>query len=89
MIFIRIGKPKPHLRRSRFAVDIFCFKQIPRYAFPRKVYFCPEPLLLVTFSDYVHFGQTPNTRETESHAEKLLNFILSSHLDPIGEQNDV
>ena len=35
------------------------------------------------------FSKTPNRRGTQSCAEKLSNLVLSSHLDPIGEQNDV
>ena len=35
------------------------------------------------------FLKTPNRRGTQFHAEKWSNFVLSSHLDPIGDRNDV
>ena len=35
------------------------------------------------------FLKTPNRRGTHSYAEKLPNFVLSSHIDPIGDQNYV
>ena len=35
------------------------------------------------------FWKTPNRRRMQFHAEKLSNFVLSSHKDPIGDQNDV
>ena len=33
--------------------------------------------------------KTPNRRRTQFRVEKILNCVLSSHLDPIGDQNDV
>ena len=53
----------------------------------RKVYFCPKPLFEVVFDGC--FYKTPNRRGTQFHVEKLPNFVLSSNLDPIGDQNDV
>ena len=35
------------------------------------------------------FLETSNRRGTQFHAEKLSKFVLGSHLDPIGGQNDV
>ena len=35
------------------------------------------------------FSTTPNRRGTQFHANKQLNFVLSSHPDLIGYQNDV
>ena len=35
------------------------------------------------------FLKTPNRRETQRHSKWRLNFVLSSHLDPIGDRNDV
>ena len=57
-------------------------------SFFRKVFVCPKPLFSVIFDDHVYV-RTPNRRGTQSHAEKLPNFALNSHLDPIGDQNDV
>ena len=45
----------------------------------------------VYFESYVMimFFQSPNRRGTQFHVEKLSKFVLNSHIDPIGERNDV
>ena len=47
------------------------------------------PFLFVNMLCLYPFGKTSNRRATQINAEKLSSFVLSSHLDPIGEQNDV
>ena len=41
------------------------------------------------FGVFTYLGKTSNRRGAQSCAEKLSMFVLNSHLDPIGEQNDV
>ena len=35
------------------------------------------------------FLNTFNRRETQLHSEQMSNLVLNSHLDPIGDPNDV
>ena len=86
-IFIWIGNPKPHLWRFRLAAGAFCFEN--RYAFFRKVYFYPNQCFVIILNDYADLLKTRNRRGTQFHAEKQPNLVLSSHLDPIGDQDDV
>ena len=46
---------------------------------------CVFPVFLV----FLHILETPNRRGMQFHAEKWSNFALSSHIDPIGDRNDV
>ena len=45
--------------------------------------------ICVNIECFYRFSKTPHGRETQLHAEKLSSFTRSSHLDPIGEQNDI
>ena len=45
--------------------------------------------VLVNILCFYLFWKTSNRRGTQSWAKKWPNFVLSSDLDPIGEQNDV
>ena len=43
----------------------------------------------VNISSAYRFSKTPDTCGTQIHADKWLIVVLSSHLDLIGDQNDV
>ena len=73
-----MGIPKPHLRRFRLAEGTFFLEN--GHAFLNK--YCLGQQI-------VNMLKTPNRRATHSCAEKMTNFVLNSHLDPIGNQNDV
>ena len=60
-----------------------------RHAFSRKVYFLSKTTCCCQISCLCLFLKTPNRRETQFHAWGWSKFVLSSHLDPIGDQNDV
>ena len=44
---------------------------------------------LVVFDDYAHFRKHQIDAECNSLHKILIEFVLSSHLDPIGDQNGV
>ena len=83
VLLIWIGVPKHHLRRSRLAADFFVWK--PTCLFAKILVF----VNLVQTVIFYLLLKTSNRRGTKKHAEKLSNFVLNSHLEPIGDQNDV
>ena len=60
-----------------------------QHAFLEKVLVCEYLLKNVNNYGFYPFLKTPNRRGTQIHAERWSNFVLSSHLDPIGYQNNV
>ena len=81
--FIWIGSHKAHLRRFRLAAGIlFCL----RHALFRKA--CVSQCLSIS-DVFTVLLKTSNGRETQLHAEEWSKFVMHSHLDPIGDQNDV
>ena len=46
-------------------------------------------VFLLYFPCFYRFLKTPNRRGTQNHFRNWSIFVLSSHIDPIGEQNDV
>ena len=60
-----------------------------QHALLKKVLVCEYLLSIVNNYGFYPFVKTPNRRGTQIHAERWSNFVLSSHLDPIGHQNDV
>ena len=86
MTFLCIAAPKPCLRLNRLAAVWFFYDTF----FPKKVQDRQKQLKsLVLFDDEAHFLKTPNRRGALFHAEKLSNFLLTSDLDPIRDQNGV
>ena len=51
--------------------------------------FLTETCIFVYICSLCLFLKTPNRRETQRHSKWRLDFVLSSHIDPIGDQNDV
>ena len=84
--FICIGISKPCLRLDRLAAGTCSSEK--RYALFRidRVY----SQHLSIFSVYTYFQKkTQNNRGTQIKVKQLSIFVLSSHLDPIGDHNDV
>ena len=46
-------------------------------------------LVSFEYTSFLHMLENINRRGTQFHVEKPSNFVQSSHLDPIGDQNDV
>ena len=67
-------------RRHFFFERHACFKTCP---FLTSMCIC---LYLFCFGV---FSKTPNRRGTQRHSKWRLNFVLGSHLDLMGDQNDV
>ena len=52
-------------------------------------FYFPLGLVVVNIHGFLYLEKTSNRREIQFHAETLSSFVLNSHLDPTGEQNDV
>ena len=90
-LFIWIGNicvynplASPSRRRPQ---ALFFFEK--RHAFLQKGPFLTKALIVCNIYSFYLFSKTPNRRGTHSYAEKWSNFVLSFHIDPIGNRNDV
>ena len=45
--------------------------------------------VFVNVQYFYRFSKTSNRRESQFDVESLSNFVLISHMDPLGDQNDV
>ena len=81
--FICFGIPKPHSRRFRLAAGVLFLENMPCLRITISV---QSYSIFVNNSLFYLFGKTPNRRGTQFHVDKWSNFVLSSHLDPIGDQ---
>ena len=79
--------PQALLTALQAAAGAFFFEK--RRAFFQKGLFLTKTLIFSNIYSFYLFLKTPNRRGTHSYAEKLPNFVLSSHIDPIGDRNDV
>ena len=81
--FIWFGNPK---YPSFFFLNIFQNSDLPLF---RKVCFLFKTIFVCLMFWLCLFLKTPDRRETQFHAGRWSNFVLKSHLDPIGDRNDV
>ena len=66
-----------------------CRKLLYVTAHSFSVYELPFVSMMVKMYCYHPFGKTRNRLRTQNHSRNLSNFILSSRMDPNGDQNDV
>ena len=78
------GNPKYHL--CLFLANVFSNF---RHVFFQKGAFSSKTIVFSCISWLCLFLKTPNRQETQFHAWGWSIFDLNSHLDPIGDQNDV
>ena len=83
-MFILFGATKPHLQRVRLAAGAFVFEH--GHAFLKNA---GVLLKIVNIMCFVLFLKPSNRRGTQLHSGRRSNFVLSSHLESIGDQNDV
>ena len=79
--------PQALLTAEQAAAGAFFFEK--RHALFQKGLFLTKALIFSNIYVFYLFLKTPNRRGTHSNAEKLPKFVLSSHIDPIGDRNDV
>ena len=81
MTFLYVLVPQALLTALQAAAGAFFFEK--QHVFLKNVCYFFNMLC------FYLFGKTSNRRGTQSCAGKWSIVVLSSHLDPIGEQNDV
>ena len=91
-ISICIGTLKHCLRLNRLAAGAFVVVVVvveKRHAFFQTCPCLTETCVLTGVSCFYIFLKTPNRRGTQWNSKWRLNFVLSCHIDPIGDRNDV